>query len=145
MVARFTLSAPIGRPGAAHTEWKADMPRFARRIRPFVNAELSDARAADQAGDARRAFAHLERAHVLSQASTLAHVRVHWRMLRWGLRQGHAREVLGQVVRIVGAATKTAVGLVPAGNTGGANVNPFRRLPIAPELAAILRSAQRDR
>jgi hypothetical protein len=30
--------------------------------------------------------------------------------------------VLGQVVRIFGAGTKTAVGLVPAGNTGGATL-----------------------
>ena len=61
------------------------------------------------------------------------HVRVHAEMLLWGIRQRSAREVLGQAVRIIGAATKTFVGLVPHGNTGGANVSAFRRMPIAPD------------
>ena len=54
------------------------MSRFAENIRPYVDAEL---RAAEL--DAASEFAHLERAHILGQASTLEHVRVHWRMLRW--------------------------------------------------------------
>jgi hypothetical protein len=69
----------------------------------------------------------LERAHVLGQTSTVEHVRVHWRMFLWGLRQRSPREYLGQLVRIVGAATKTAVGLVPHGNTG--RITTFKRLP----------------
>ena len=111
---------------------------FARRIRPHVDAELERAAADPQAG-----FAHLERAHVLGQASTREHVRVHWHMLRWGWRRRDAREVLGQVLRIAGAATKTVFGLVPAGNTGGADVSPLRRMPVPPDLEAILREARR--
>ena len=108
---------------------------FARRIRPHVERELA---LAASASDARTAFAHLERAHVLGQASTREHVRVHWRMLRHGLAQRDAREILGQMLRIVGAATKTAIGFVPAGNTGGADVSPFRPMPIATDLQVIL-------
>jgi len=114
---------------------------FATRIRPHVDRELEQAHAA---GDPRTAFAHLERAHVLGQASTREHVRVHWRMLRHGLAQRDAREIVGQLLRIVGAATKTALGWVPAGNTGGANVGPFRSMPVAPELQAILERACTD-
>jgi hypothetical protein len=53
------------------------MSRFARNIRPHVDAELEKAREAETTGDATHAFMHLERAHVLGQASILLHVRVH--------------------------------------------------------------------
>lgn len=117
------------------------MSRFARNIRPHVDVELAKAREAEMTGDATHAFLHLERAHVLGQASTFLHVRVHWRMFCWGWRQGKLRECSGQVLRIIGAATKTAIGLVPYGNTGGSNVSPFRRMPVAPELESIIRRA----
>ena len=113
------------------------MSRFAENIRPYVDAEL---RAADL--DTALAFVHLERAHVLGQASTREHVRVHWRMLRWAWRHRDAREFAGQLLRIVGAATKTFIGLVPAGNTGGANVSAVRPMPVDPELAAIIDRAR---
>ena len=117
------------------------MSSFGQRIRPFIQGELDAARQARALDDASGEFACLERAHVLSQADTLQHVRVHAAMLLWGLRQRNAREVFGQAVRIVGAATKTFVGLVPHGNTGGANVSAFRRMPIAPELQSLIAAA----
>ncbi len=63
-------------------------------------------------------------------------------MLVWAIRNGSAREALGQVFRIIGAATKTAFGLVPQGNTGGANVSPVKKMPIAPDLAALIQRAK---
>lgn len=118
------------------------MTSFARAIRPHVDAELHAADQALAARDPARAFAHLERAHVLGQSSTIEHVRVHAHMLRWGIAQRSPREMLGQLLRIAGAATKTALGLVPHGNTGGSDVSPFRRMPIAPDLAALIRRAR---
>lgn len=118
------------------------MNNFNQNIRPFVDAELQAAAAEEAAGRAAFAFKHLERAHVLGQASTIQHVRVHWRMLGWGVRQRKVRECLGQVVRIVGAATKTAIGLVPHGNTGGADVSPFKSMLIAPDLLTMMRRAR---
>ena len=48
-------------------------------------------------------FAHLERAHVLGQASTREHVRVHWRMLQLGMAAIAMRaSSFGQVFRIAG-------------------------------------------
>jgi hypothetical protein len=111
---------------------------FADNIRPFVDAELRAARA-----DPVNGFRHLERAHVLGQASTREHVRVHWRMLAWAWRHRDARELAGQVYRLIGAATKTFIGLVPAGNTGGANVSPVKPMPVDPELAAMIEAAKR--
>lgn len=120
------------------------MSRFARRIRPHVSAEIEQAAAAERAGDMRRAFAHLERAHVLGQAATREHVRVHWRMFAWGVKNRNAREAWGQLIRLAGAATKTAIGLVPAGNTGGSDISAFRRLPVPPDLAGIIAGARRE-
>jgi hypothetical protein len=72
-------------------------------------------------------------------------VRVHTAMLLWGIRQRSVREVVGQLLRIVGAATKTWVGLVPQGNTGGANVGAFRRMPVAHELQQLIDAADYTR
>lgn len=115
---------------------------FSQRIAPYVEAELADAMRARLAGDTQLEFAHLERAHVIGQESTYWHVKVHGLMLLWAVRNHSVREALGQVLRIVGAATKTAMGLVPQGNTGGANVSPFRKMPIASDLAALIQKAK---
>jgi len=117
------------------------MTRFARRIRPHVDRELGAAWAAHAAGRAQAAFQHLERAHMLGQASTVQHVRVHVHMLVWAARHRQPRELLGQLLRIVGAATKTAF-WIPVGNTGGANVSPIRPMPIPPDLARIIAAAR---
>jgi hypothetical protein len=113
------------------------MSRFAENIRPFVDAELRAASADPQHG-----FAHLERAHVLGQGSTREHVRVHWQMLCWAWRERDLRELFGQSFRLAGAATKTFIGFVPTGNTGGSNVSAVRPMPIDPELAAIIEKAR---
>ena len=119
------------------------MSGYRHRIRPAVLAEIDASRRAEEQGDAAEAFRCLERAHVLGQPSTRLHVRVHWLMLRWAARHRHGREAAGQVLRIVGAATKTAFGWVPRGNTGGTAVGAFRRLPIAPELQRQIDAARR--
>ncbi len=121
------------------------MTGFSQRIRPHVDAELAAATSDETAGRPHDAFKHLERAHVLGQASTAQHVRVHWEMFRWGWRQHDLRECAGQLLRIAGAATKTAIGLVPHGNTGGTNISPFKRLPVPPELEQVIQSARTDR
>ncbi|NMH60797.1 DUF3703 domain-containing protein [Alteromonas ponticola] len=86
----------------------------------------------------RKQFRHLENAHVLGQHATFWHTYVHWKMLRWGVRHLSIKEVVGQVLRIIGALTKTPFGLLPEGNTGGANVSPFKPMPLKPEHARLL-------
>ena len=63
-------------------------------------------------------------------------------MLLWAVRNLQIGELLGQAVRIVGAATMTTIGLVPKGNTGGANVSPFKVMPIKPEHQAAINRAK---
>jgi pimeloyl-ACP methyl ester carboxylesterase len=117
-------------------------PGFGARIRPHVQAELAAAAVSEQAGDLAASFRHLERAHILGQTSTVEHVRVHGRMLVWGLRRRNVREVTGQMQRIAGAAVVTGLGLVPHGNTGGSNVSAFKPMPIPEDLSAIIARAR---
>jgi hypothetical protein len=116
--------------------------QFGRRIRPYVEREILAAYQADAQGQPAIAFSHLERAHILGQTSTIEHVRAHWHMFLWGIRQRNVRECLGQLLRIVGAAISTSADLVPQGNTGGTNVNPFKSMPIPPDLAALIEEAR---
>jgi hypothetical protein len=118
------------------------MKSYYNRIKPHWDLEVASAARAESDGDPQLAFRYLERAHILGQKSTWLHTQTHILMMRWGLRQPSSREVAGQLFRIVGAATKTAFGLVPAGNTGGANVGPFRTLPIPADLQILMRAAQ---
>lgn len=107
---------------------------FTRNIAPAVRTELTLAKQARLAQAPDKEFSHLENAHILGQESTYWHVSVHIRMALWACRNYSAREFLGQLVRIIGAASKTFLGWVPAGNTGGANVSPFQAMAIPPEL-----------
>ena len=118
------------------------MSNFTKNVSPYVEQELSLAYQARKNGLIDIEFSHLESAHVLGQESTYLHVKVHGLMLLWGWRNQQIKEVLGQALRILGAATKTAIGLVPEGNTGGVNVSPFKVLPINAKHQAIISKAK---
>jgi hypothetical protein len=118
------------------------MKSYYERIKPHWDFEVAAATRAESNGDPHLAFKHLERAHILGQNSTWLHTQTHIRMMRWGWRQSSSREVTGQLFRIFGAATKTAFGLIPAGNTGGSNVSPFRRMPVPRDLQTLMSAAR---
>ena len=117
------------------------MTTFAIRIKLSVHAELAAAKAAETCGHFYTSFQHLERAHVLGQTATIEHVRVHWRMLRFALRNSLYHEACGQPWRLIAASIFTAPGLVPKGNTGGVDVSAFRRLPVPRDLQQALDAA----
>jgi hypothetical protein len=100
--------------------------------------EMAAARRHMQAGELDEAFRRIERAHILGQRYVAPHVRSHWLMLKVGLMRGSVAQVWGQAVRIVLGALGSAIGVVPVGNTGGANIGMFKRLPIDPEIAKLL-------
>ena len=93
--------------------------------------DLADAARAGQ--DLGTEFAHLERAHILSQRHAFSHTGTHLRMLAVGWKRRDAREIVGQVMRSIAALTKSKI-WVPLGNTGGANVNPFKPMPVPADL-----------
>jgi hypothetical protein len=111
---------------------------FNEAAKPYINQKLIDASNAATLNDTQRSFALLEDAHVIGQQSTYFHCLVHYKMLLHGMRQRDVKEVFGQVFRFIGAATKTMLGWVPLGNTGGSSVSPFRPMPISAENRAVL-------
>lgn len=120
------------------------MSKFATRIRPHVQAELDFSAAAEREGFHDQAFRHLERAHVLAQAATLQHVRVHWRMYRFLFRQGSCGEAFGQILRLLLAAPLTILGALPVGNTGGSRVNGFMPMPVPADLQRLIDAARSE-
>lgn len=84
------------------------------------------------------AFRRLERAHILGQHYAIAHTRVHWWMLKVGVKRGDILEILGQLIRIVGGFLGSLIGKVPVGNSGGADVSAFAQMPIPDDLREIL-------
>jgi hypothetical protein len=112
--------------------------KYNQAVQPYIDSKLTDYSDAMSNNNERQAFAALEDAHVIGQHSTYYHCLIHCKMLRHGLLNKDWRAVFGQVIRIIGAATKTAIGLVPKGNTGGTNISPFKRLPVSAENQAIL-------
>lgn len=109
------------------------------RIDQAFAHEWDLARSARLAGAFDLAFHHLERAHILGQRRTWLHVKSHLGMLRVGWRRRDLPEMLGQVLRIIAAALFSRL-WVPAGNTGGADVSPFRPMVVPPDLQALLDS-----
>ena len=104
----------------------------------LLSMELGLAKELIRKAEYDEAFAHLERAHILGQTQVRWHVLSHWLMLEVALHRGQAAAAVGQVVRIVLGALGSAVGRVPVGNTGGSNVNMFRRMPIPPDLLEVM-------
>jgi len=63
-------------------------------------------------------------------------------MLFWSVRNRKYKELMGQIFRVIGASTKTAFGLVPKGNTGGATVSPFKVMPVKREFQEFIDKAK---
>lgn len=110
-------------------------------LKPYFQHELSCYELACTKDDFSQAWVHLERAHVLGQAYPREHSAVHWKMLRFGIRIKSKKEVLGQIPRLLVGGVKSFVGVIPLGNTGGANIPPLKSLPIQPELKQIFKQA----
>lgn len=115
---------------------------FYTNIKKHIDTEIETASELIESGNLESAFYHLERAHVLGQTITLEHRRVHWLMLKIGWRKHDVKEVFGQLFRIVGASTKTPLGIYPTGNTGGANVWFYKPMPIPDDLQKIIKEAR---
>jgi len=114
-------------------------------LKAAFDAEMQGARQALAGDRLAEAFTHLERAHVLGQWYVSTHAVTHLHMLRIGWRRRDLREILGQLLRIPGGMIGSAIGRVPRGNTGGANVSATRPLPIPQDLRDLLRHDSRSR
>jgi hypothetical protein len=111
------------------------MPRIPDAARTRYHEEMH---AAKTASDPGRRWAHLERAHILSQPDPCLHTRNHVAMFALAVRQHDRREALGQIVRIIVAAPGSLSGRYPEGNTGRATVGLRQPMPMPADLQALL-------
>lgn len=93
-------------------------------------SEMERARSAYAVCNLDLCFRHLEQAHILGQRTLFPHLITHWWMLQVGIRRSDAREIRGQVARMIAAIFGWILGWVPIGNTGGANVSPVKPMPV---------------
>jgi len=107
-------------------------------LRNAWEAEREAAREARKRGDASAEWHHLERAHILSQPMLRPHLSNHAAMLSAAVRRRDAREVGGQLLRLLLAAPGSLTGRYPFGNTGGADVSAFRPMPVPEDLRPLL-------
>lgn len=114
------------------------MPRIPHAARLRYQQEMA---AANTAATDEQRWAHLERAHILSQPDPWLHTRNHVAMFTLAVRLRDRREALGQVLRIVLAAPGSLTGHAPRGNTGRAHVGLRRTMPVPPDLFALLHPA----
>jgi hypothetical protein len=119
------------------------MERMTDEIREQIDSLLIEAKKCRCQSDWDRCWLLLEDAHVLSQPWARPHIRVHAAMLTAGWQSRDAREVRGQLLRLIVGGPASAAGRYPAGNTGRARVPATRPMPIRPDLADILRRAGR--
>ena len=121
-----------------NTETTTTEPGSRARLRRAWSDERAAADAARRRGDLSGEWAHLERAHILSQPMVVPHVRTHVAMLGAGLRRHDGREVVGQVLRLIVAGPGSLTGRYPVGNTGGASVSALAPMPIPDDLRPFL-------
>ena len=110
-----------------------------RALRAAYDSELSAYRDQLADGDRAAAWAHLERAHILSQRYLTRHWRTHWLMLGMAREDGRRGEVRGQIRRLAAVPLGWLGGWVPRGNTGGADVHPLKPMAVQGDLAEALR------
>lgn len=113
-------------------------------LKEYFNRELNLYRDELAAGNLSVAWRHLERAHIIGQAYPFAHSRAHWEMLKFGIKIKSAKEIVGQIPRLLIGGVKSFVGKIPVGNTGGADVAPLNVMEIPYDLE-ILNSADASR
>ncbi|RYY38006.1 MAG: DUF3703 domain-containing protein [Sphingomonadales bacterium] len=113
------------------------------KLREFVGLEMDRYTGSAAIGDSGAAWWALERAHILSQPDLPMHLRVHWTMLGYAVRQRDLREVAGQTLRLALAPIGTLTGRIPVGNMGRSNVSAFEAMPIPADLSVAIEAEPR--
>ena len=120
---------------------KQPKPRDQHALKQYWKAENAAAHQARSTGDHAAEWAHLERAHILSQPLPMAHVGTHLAMLAFAIRRHDRHEITGQLIRTIVAGPGSAVRRYPLGNTGGANVSAVAPMPIPDDLRGVFDAA----
>ncbi len=110
-------------------------------VRPVFDTLLRQFHASPQT-DTEAVWALLSAAHIVGQTDFRMHCRVHWAMLSFAAKTRDGGEVLGQVFRLGLVPMGHLFKRLPLGNIGRANVSAFESMPVAPRLAALIKTAK---
>ncbi len=109
-----------------------------KALKCAILRELKKGKVALEKNKLDEAFYFFERTHILGQMNPYFHTLSHIFMLRVALKKRDFLEIIGQLFRIPSGLLGSIVGIVPTGNTGGAGVSPFKKMPIPDDLQNIL-------
>ncbi|MBK7959476.1 MAG: DUF3703 domain-containing protein [Bacteroidetes bacterium] len=109
-----------------------------KALKPCFQKELTEAKNTFTKRYFQQSWRHLERAHILGQPYPMEHTTVHWKMFLFGIKIKNAKEVIGQIPRLLVGGVKSFVGHIPVGNTGGANVPALKPMEIPQDLVTII-------
>lgn len=112
--------------------------KIPKGLKKHVTYELQKSKETFEKGELQVSWRHLERAHILGQAYPIEHSQAHWQMLVFAFRIKNAKEILGQIPRLLVGGVKSFVGEIPLGNSGGADVPPLKPMEIPSDLQEIL-------
>lgn len=116
--------------------------RINKEVEFYYRKELSRYKRAYYQKNYFEAWNHLERAHIIAQQYPYQHTYVHWKMLQFGFKLKNAKEIIGQIPRLLLGGIKSFVGCIPVGNPGGSNVPPLKSFPIDEDIKNILKNAE---
>lgn len=96
-------------------------------------------RAALLKGDQKMVVYHLGRVHILAQNSITRHMATHFMMFLYALMKFDAKEVCGQLLRLIVTIPGHIIGRVPQGNIGWASVGLTEVMPIPEDLKDVVK------
>lgn len=85
-------------------------------------------------------WAFLTAAHIVGQLDLKLHLQSHLAMFKLAWIEKHWREFFGQLLRLTLAPLGHVFGKLPLGNTGRANVNAFKVMPVSKDTQTIIDS-----
>lgn len=87
---------------------------------------------------------HLERAHIIAQPYPWPHSVVHWKMLCQGIREKRAREIVGQMIRLLLGGLLSFINQIPKGNVGSSRVQMTKSQEIPNDIRLIFHKSENN-
>ena len=79
---------------------------------------------------------------MVGQTHFASHWISHWRMLAQAREEGYRAEMLGQLIRLALVPVGHALGRLPLGNPGRANVSAFKPMEVSEGIARVIAEAK---
>jgi hypothetical protein len=119
--------------------------RMPSGLKVVFDKEIQESKSLFKQNDLISSWRKLERAHIIGQPWTIEHTYSHWRMLLFAFKVKNLKEIIGQLPRLLIGGVKSYVGIIPIGNTGGANINPLKKMKVPEDILQIMNPYYKNR